>query len=369
MLVLLLVLAGLVTAFLMFTVTSYSMKRLWRGSHWVDALNQVRQVKKQQQEQELQELQALAPKDSAPTSPTMSPRGQGSVRGSSAGPAVKGSAGVSGASAAVAAGDAVAVDLRSSSSPHGSDDGSALVPETAAAAAADKQTQQQQGQQVQEHTEGEQEEPQPGCWLRCRKRLPWFWGPATDAITNISFCNSNNQYKSWRVSRITVCSLAALPIGIFGCALGLPGGPMMAQLLLLLGIKPEVVAGTSRFLVLCFTFGSFVAHIISGGLEPTLAAAFGLLNLGLAPLGMFLITKVQPRGAVVIGLSLFMGVSGLVIVTVWQLVPLMAALVAAHTGGKVQLPGRIGHGQDIAASLLASGNTFELDRFCHGKHH
>jgi len=121
--------------------------------------------------------------------------------------------------------------------------------------------------------------------------------------------------------------------------------------------------------VLCFTFGSFVAHMISGGLEPQLAAAFGLLNLGLAPLGMFLITKVQPRGIVVIGLSLFMGVSGLVIVTVWQLVPLVAALVAMYNGGKVQLPGRIGHGQDIAASLLASGNTFELNRFCHRTHH
>lgn len=34
--------AGVVTAFLMYNVTCYGRRRLWRGPHWVDALNQVR---------------------------------------------------------------------------------------------------------------------------------------------------------------------------------------------------------------------------------------------------------------------------------------------------------------------------------------
>ncbi len=34
--------AGLVTFFLMYNVTCYGRRRLWRGPHWVDALNQVR---------------------------------------------------------------------------------------------------------------------------------------------------------------------------------------------------------------------------------------------------------------------------------------------------------------------------------------
>lgn len=190
-----------------------------------------------------------------------------------------------------------------------------------------------------------------------------------EAVTNICYSNSRNSYASWRLPVILLCAAATLPVGIFGCALGLPGGPVMAHMLLALGLKPEVVAGTSRFLVLCFTFGSFVAHNISGGLQPTLAAAFGLLNLGLAPLGMLLITRVQPRGQFVIGLSLFMGVTGLLVVAVWQLVPLMTALSYGRATGDYGLtPLQIGYGQGVRASVVAEGNRFDLDRFCHSKH-
>lgn len=335
-------LTGVVTAMLMFSVTCYGIRRLWRGPHWVDALNQVRQIKKEQQAQELQQLQELAGKDeSATNAPTAAQP-----------PAQQQIGKISAAAAAVAAGDAVAVELASSNG--GSHDGAAVVPDAGA----------KQGEQQQQEVE-----QKVGCWTRVKRNLPWVWVTGPEAVTNICYCNSRNQYKSWQVPLILLCAAATLPVGIFGCALGLPGGPIMAHMLLALGLKPKVVAGTSRFLVLCFTFGSFVAHNIAGGLEPTLAASFGLLNLGLAPLGMFLITKTQPRGAFVIGLSLFMGVTGLVVVAVWQLLPLMAAMVYAQkTGDHWHAPLHIGYGQGIKASLLNMGNTFDLNRFCHKKH-
>jgi hypothetical protein len=344
--------AGIVTGFLMFNVTSYGRRRLLRGPHWVDALNQVRLIKKEQQQRELQQLQDLAGKESEPG--LVAPQVPMSR-----------TADVSAASAATAAGEAVTVDLASSSG--GSHDGTAVVPGTAAAAAGTRAAAAAGGSAA---VVAEQQEEQPtGCWGRFKKRLPWVWVTGPEAVTNINYCNSGNQYKNWQVPLILLCSIITFPIGVFGCALGLPGGPMMAFMLLALGLKPEVVAGTSRFLVLCFTFGSFVAHIIAGSLEPTLAASFGLLNLALAPLGMFIVAKLRPRGAYVIGLSLFMGVLGLVIVTVWQLVPLMSALAhMAQTGEHMHAPVLMGQ-RDIRASLMDAGNTFNLNRFCHAKPH
>jgi hypothetical protein len=336
-----------VTGFLMFNVTAYGRRRLWRGPHWVDALNQVRLIKKEQQQRELQQLQDLAGKQSEPGTSVavQAPLSR--------------TADVSAATAAAAAGEAVTVDMASSSG--GSHDGAAVVPDTAAAAA---------GGQAAAHAAEQQQGDEPiGCWGRFKKRLPWVWVTAPEALSNINYCNSGNQYKNWKVPLILLCSALTFPIGVFGCALGLPGGPMMASMLLALGLKPEVVAGTSRFLVLCFTFGSFVAHIIAGGLEPTLAASFGLLNLALAPIGMFIVAKLRPRGVYVIGLSLFMGVLGLVVVTVWQLVPLMSALAhATQTGEHMHAPLHVGP-QDVRASLMDWGNTFNLNRFCHAKDH
>lgn len=333
--------AGAVTGMLLFTLTCYTGRRLWRGPHWVDALNQVRSIKKQQQQQELQELQALACKDVSSGDndfKAVDTTGDSTSRMTRD---------ASASAAAVAAGEAVAVELppkRSSSSSHAAaviSDGSLTV-----------------GSKLQHGVETPLE-PQLTRWQRFKKRTPWVWVTAPEAITNISYCNSYNQYQKWQVPLIMLLATVTLPIGIFGCALGLPGGPVMAQMLLMLGLKPEVVAGTSRFLVLCFTFGSFVAHIIAGSLEPTLAASFGLLNLALAPLGMFLITKFQPKGVYVIGLSLFMGVLGVVVVIVWQLVPLMAALVGPDPAM------RTGRGGTITASLQEAGNHFNLGRFCH----
>lgn len=330
----------------------------------MDALNQVRAIKKQQQEQDLKALQALGGKSPEPPASSTSTAGDGGSRGG--GVAVgssKGAVSITAATAAVAAGDAVAVQL-SGSGGGGSHDGAAAV----VAATDDNSSSPAVATDQQQPLEEEQ--PKLTRWQRFKRRTPWVWQAPSDAITNISASNSNNDYKNWRIPRILLQAAISLPIGIFGCALGLPGGPMMAHQLLSLGLKPEVVAGSSRFLVMCFTFGSFVANIISGGLEPTLAAAFGLLNLGLAPLGMFLITRVQPRGVYVIGLSLAMGVAGVVIVGVWQLVPLMAAFVeSAQSGFHKQLPIQLGYGANVRASLVQAGNRFQLARFCYREGH
>lgn len=318
--------------------------------------NQVRLIKKEQQVRELQELQAVSGKDSLPSSPT----GVTSVTQQQVPPSQQK---ISAATAAVSAGEAVAVEMMTNSnSRSGSHDGAAVVNDAAAAAGGDGvRTQQQQSEDI---------EQQVGCWGRFKSKMPWVWVTGPEAVSNINYCNSYNQWKNWKVPLILTCAAVTLPVGIFGCALGLPGGPIMAHMLLALGVKPEVVAGTSRFLVLCFTFGSFVAHIISGGLEPTLATAFGLLNLVIAPLGMFLVTRIQPRGLYVIGFSLFMGLTGLFVVTVWQLIPLMAALAyASKTGDHLHAPIHIGHGAGIQGSLIGMQNTFDLNRFCHSKHH
>jgi hypothetical protein len=139
----------------------------------------------------------------------------------------------------------------------------------------------------------------------------------------------------------------------------------MAYLLLWLGIKPHIVAGTSRFLVMCFCFGSFVAYIIAGNLERNLAAAYGLLNLGLAPLGLLLFKKLKIRSTVVLLVSLGMGLLGVVTLTVWQLVPLLAHLA----GTADRLPAHVRVNHIIQPALAKYGNQFDLQRFCLGKHY
>lgn len=113
---------------------------------------------------------------------------------------------------------------------------------------------------------------------------------------------------------------------------------------------------------------SFVAHIISGSLEATLAAAFGVLNLGLAPLGLLLITRLRPRGTRVIALSLLMGAAGFVIVFLGQLLPLMASMLGRR-GVEV---GKLAPGEPLArateASVRGLDNTFQMARFCAAGH-
>lgn len=150
-----------------------------------------------------------------------------------------------------------------------------------------------------------------------------------------------------------------------GCALGMPSGPAMAGMLLALGIKPHVVAGSSRFLVLCFCFGSFVAYIIAGNLAPRLAAAYGLINLGLAPLGMLLFRRLRLRSSHLLLLSLVMGLLGMACITIWQLVPLLARLA----GTWESLPTGIRAEQSVDAATAYKGDTFEFQRYCQGVHY
>ncbi|KAF6255424.1 hypothetical protein COO60DRAFT_1535259 [Scenedesmus sp. NREL 46B-D3] len=300
------VVTGLVTAFLIFVVTSYSMRKLWRGPHWVDALAAATQKRKLEQVA----AAAAAAKDAA---------------------ADGGAAGLVPTSAAVTARAAA---------------GEAAVTVQEGAAAG-----------------GAQKKPR-NCCLNCRKRLPWTWVPAVEAVTNVTACNSRNQYQSWRVPRLLLHNAASLGIGVVACALGLPAGPMMAWLLLHLGLKPHVVAGTSRFLVLCFCFGVFVAYIIAGNLQRQVAAAYGLLNLGLAPLGMLVFRKLNLKSHFLLTFSLIMGMLGMVSITVWQLVPLLASLVGqAHL-----LPGHMGE-TAVLASVGQRGNEFDMQRFCLARHH
>jgi hypothetical protein len=197
------VMTGLVTAFLIFVVTSYSMHKLWRGPHWLDALAAATQKRKQEQSGSSKQHLAAA--------------GEGELAAAEAAGSVPGS---SSKAANGAAASEAAITMQED--------------ELAAAAG------------------GDTAKKQRGCCGNCRKRLPWTWVPAVDAVTNITACNSRNQYQKWCLPRLLVHAAASLFIGVFACAVGVPAGPMMAWLLLNLGLKPHVVAGTSRFLVLCF---------------------------------------------------------------------------------------------------------------------
>jgi uncharacterized membrane protein YfcA len=139
----------------------------------------------------------------------------------------------------------------------------------------------------------------------------------------------------------------------------------MAHLLLWLGLRPHIVSGTSRFLVLNFSVGTFVAYIIAGNLTFQLAAAFALLNVGLAPLGMVLSRAVRMPAMLPLLLSLAMGVSGLIIVTIMQVVPLLAYRI----GTSERLPDRLARHAGILSSVEGTGNYFDPARFCSAKAH
>lgn len=289
-----------VTLFLIFTVTSYSSRRLWRGPHWTNALETVRRKK---QSERSQPGSATAPSADANIT----------VRSDQH-------------TVTAAVGDATNMQPEAASG---------------AAEAATEDTQQRR------------------CCSNFGKKLPWKWVPAVEALTNVSACNSNNNYNSWTLPRLLSAAAATQVIGILGCALGQPAGPAMAVLLLRFGLKPHVVAGTSRFLVLCFFFGCFVAYAITGTYQKKLALAYGLLNLGLAPLGMLIFNRLRIRSQHLLLVSLLMGVIGMITVLIYQLVPLLAH--AADVGHK--LPRQLQYGP-VTASLVELGNDFDIGRFC-----
>lgn len=298
---------GCVTIFLMFVVTAYSRRRLWRGPHWTDAYEVVSRKKKAEKQEEASRAAAAA---AASTD-----------------------------AALVSGGD----DQGPSAAAVGSDGGVTVnVQSDAAEAEAKKQRK---------------------CCANCGKRLPWKWVPAAEALSNLSACNSRNGYKSWTLPNLLCAAAVTFVIGVLGCALGLPGGPMMAYLLLGFGLKPHVVAGTSRFLVLCFFFGCFVAYAILGTYHKKLAMAYGLLNLGLAPLGMLIFNRLRLRSQHLLLISLVMGCVGMGAVFVYQLIPLLAnAAGAGH-----HIVDHIEYGP-VRASVVDSGNYFDISRFCDSGH-
>lgn len=124
----------------------------------------MRAIKKEEQAQELQALQAeLGGKDSAATSPAQGGVQQPQSPGWQEMGRVANKSNVSAAAAAVAAGDAVAVDGLGSSG-QGSHDGAAVVRDGGAAAAAGAAAGEVQGGELQDKV---------GCWARFKSRLPW----------------------------------------------------------------------------------------------------------------------------------------------------------------------------------------------------
>lgn len=299
--IMLCVVTGCVTLFLIFVTVSYSRRRLWRGPHWVDAFEAVSRKKKSE-------------------TPQAGPKADAAVN-SAAGdqsPAVAGTS----------SGEAVTVDI----------------------------AQQDSTAQTADNTAGETKK-QRRCCSNFGKRLPWKWVPAAEALTHLSACNSHNRYTSWTLTNLLCAAAVTFGIGVLGCALGLPGGPMMAYLLLGFGLKPHVVAGTSRFLVLCFFFGCFVAYAILGTYHKKLAMAYGLLNLGLAPLGMLVFNRLRLRSQHLLLVSFVMGFVGMAAVFVYQLIPLLANV--AGTGHHLLNHVQFG---PVIASVIDYGNTFDISR-------
>eukprot|EP00878_Enallax_costatus_P007443 GHUV01007795.1.p1 GENE.GHUV01007795.1~~GHUV01007795.1.p1 ORF type:complete len:430 (+),score=109.96 GHUV01007795.1:1726-3015(+) len=298
---------AVVTLFLVFVVTTYSRHRLWRGPHWSDALQAVRQKKIAEAVQ------------------------QGSATAAAADVSITVLGDQHAAATAAAAGTEQTADVQH--------EHTSAVPNSSTAEAAD---------------------PAQKC-RRCSnfgKRLPWKWVPAVEALSNVSACNSHNSYRSWTLPNLLSAAAATQVIGVLGCALGQPAGPAMAFLLLRFGLKPHVVAGTSRFLVLCFFFGCFVAYAIAGTYQKKLALAYGLLNLGLAPFDMLIFNGLRIRSQHLLLVSLLMGLVGTITVLVYQLVLLLAnAADASH-----KLPYRLQYGP-VLASVVDAGNDFNTGRF------
>jgi uncharacterized membrane protein YfcA len=200
----------------------------------------------------------------------------------------------------------------------------------------------------------DENQPPVGCWQRFsawrRGHSPFVPLPANQAITRLDACNATDGYRCWTRGRIAALSLLSFPIGIISSSAGMAGGPIQAQLLLLLKLKPHVVAGTSRVLLSAFTLGTAVAFAVSGNLQVSYGLVFGLGNLVLAPLGLLIFKKLRLPTFAVLGLSLMMGAISVVVLTLRRLAPELS-LVAAALKGHVILP---------------PDERFTMSRFCHG---
>jgi uncharacterized membrane protein YfcA len=301
----LVVTAGGVTIFLGVVVGCYSRRRLWRGPQWLGGREQV----------------IAARRERARRADVEGAGGGGGGGGAGDASAAEDKAGAAAAGSGDKNGDA---DKAAAASPEDAD--------AATAAAAAK----------------------PGCWAKFaqwrRHHSPFCPLPASEAITRLDACNATDGYACWTPARIAAMSFVSFPIGVVTSTAGMAGGPVQAQLLLLLRLKPHVVAGTSRVLLSAFTLGTAVAYAVSGNLQTTYGLVFGLLNLAVAPLGLLLFRRLRLPTFAVLGLSLAMGALAAAVLLARRLVPELA-LVAAASRGHVVLP---------------PDERFTMARFCHG---
>eukprot|EP00877_Chromochloris_zofingiensis_P001373 jgi/Chrzof1/11236/Cz05g28310.t1 len=182
---------------------------------------------------------------------------------------------------------------------------------------------------------------------RLKQRMPWTPEPAYTAITNPdpAVCVSTNQYQSWTKPFLISTSATGLVLGGVACCLGMPAGASAAWLMLKMGMKPHVVAGSSRCMVMFCMFGVFIAYIISGNLQLSYALAYGALNLVIAPVGLLLFRKLRLPSIHLVMISAAMAVAGLVVIVVCLLGP---ALRHVATVGVTDFE-----------------DAFSIARFCH----
>lgn len=318
------VMSGLVTILLWAIGASFCSKRLWRGPQWKDALKQV---------QEQHALQAAA------DDPEHAATEAGVAVNVAADPSptpCDGERGVYGDLCDVA--PAVSLDVQDDPPPNRkhktSKDADGAKPATAAG-----------------HGSG----GRSGCcggfkawWVG---HSPFIRGPASEAITCTTACVSQDQFGRWTWWRVVLVQVAALPLAVLGCALGFPAGPFFSWLLIGMRVKPHVIAATSRFLVMLFTFGSFVAYIISGNLRRNYALIYGAINLLLAPLGMVLFHRARLPSHLLLSISLAMGVIAMGAIAGAEVAPWLQHFVLQRHG---------------VGSDLRIENTFNIGRFCHG---
>ncbi|KAI8465134.1 MAG: hypothetical protein J3K34DRAFT_438042 [Monoraphidium minutum] len=102
-----------------------------------------------------------------------------------------------------------------------------------------------------------------------------------------------------------------------------------------------------------FTFGTFVAYIITGNLRVSYALAYGLINLMVAPLGMSLFRRAALPSHVLLLFSAAMGLAAMGALAAMQLAPWARQFAGVAAGREAP----------------RDGNMFALARFCEGHHY
>lgn len=102
---------------------------------------------------------------------------------------------------------------------------------------------------------------------------------------------------SWTARSAVLLPCIAAAVGLVAGLLGLGGGELMAPLLLIVGMLPQVASATSAFMVL-FTSSSDIAHYLVEGVlnpDPAYMAAAGALGFTSALVGRLLAISIVSR--------------------------------------------------------------------------